>query len=111
MLGEQLLARVGLEMGKALAGVGQHQVAFAELGEPQQLQRFAEMEDLVGFELQMAGQHRQVGMAVIGRRRQRLDQAGQHVGGDVAAAPCRRRCPGMPSTAGAFGSARWVMRA
>ena len=53
MLGEQFLARVGLQMRKALAGVGQHQIAFAELGKAQQLQRFAEMEDLVGLELQM----------------------------------------------------------
>jgi len=54
MFGEQFLARIGFEMGKALAGIRQHQIAFAQLGEPQQLQGFAEVKDLVGFELQVA---------------------------------------------------------
>ena len=68
---------------EALAGIRQHQIAFAQLGEPQQLQGFAEVEDLVGLELQVAGENRQVGMPVIGRPRQRLDQARQHVGRNV----------------------------
>ena len=76
MLGEELFACVGLEMGEALACVGEHQIALAQLGEPQQLQRLAEMQDFVGFELKLARQYRQVGMSVVGRVRQCLDQAG-----------------------------------
>ena len=83
MFGKQLLARVGREMGKVLSRFGQHQVAFTELRKAQQLEGLAEMKDFVGLELELAREHRQVGMPVIGRSRQRLDQAGQHVGRDV----------------------------
>ena len=80
LLGEQLLAGVGFELGKARARRRQHQIAFAQLGKPQQLQRFAEMKYLVGFELQAAGENRQIGVPVIGWSCQRLDQTRQHVG-------------------------------
>jgi len=49
MFGEQFLAGIGFEVSKALAGIRQHEIAFTQLGEPQQLKRFTEMEDLVGF--------------------------------------------------------------
>ena len=53
MLGEQLLAGIGFEVGEALAGIRQHEIAFAQLGKPQQLKRFTEVKYLVGFELQV----------------------------------------------------------
>ena len=42
----------------------------------------AHRQQLVGLQLQRAGQRRQVGAAVVRRRGQRLHQAGQQVGGD-----------------------------
>src|SRR4029077_20566177 len=83
VLGEQFLAVIGCEMGKTHAAVRQHQVTLAQLGKVQQLQRFAEMEYLVRLELQMAGENRQVGVPVIRRSRQVLDQARKLVGGDM----------------------------
>ena len=83
MLGEEPLAGVGFEMGKALAGVRQHQIAFAQLRKPHQLQRFAEVKYLVRLELQVACENGQIGVPVIRRACQRFDQARKHVGGDV----------------------------
>src|SRR5229473_3104457 len=77
MFGEQFFPGVGLKMSKALAGIRQHQIALAQLGKSQQLKGFTEVEDLVGLELQAAGENGQVGVAVIGWPRERLDQARQ----------------------------------
>src|ERR1700687_4293585 len=41
------------------------------------------MKYLVGFQLQVAGKDRQIGVSVIRWRRERLDQAGKDVGGDM----------------------------
>ena len=74
MFGEQLLAGISFEVSKARAGIRQHEIAFAQLGKPQQLKGFAKVEDLVGFELQAARKNGQVGVPIIRWPRQRLDQ-------------------------------------
>src|ERR671935_1146395 len=70
-------------MSKALAGISQYKIAFAQLGEPQQLECLTKMKYLVGFELQVASQNGQVGVSVIRGPRKGLDQARKHVRRDV----------------------------
>ena len=105
--GEQLLALVGVGLDERAARLGQLDVAFLQHGEPQQLQRLAQRQQLVGLELQRCRQRRQVGAPVVRRAGQGLHQAGHQVGADAraAAAPTlahrrrRRACgsaPGAP---------------
>ena len=80
MLGEQLLAAVGLELDEALAGLGQLDVAFSHLCEAQKLQRLGNREQIVYLHVQRARQDRQVGMTAIGLGRQDLHETGMQVG-------------------------------
>ena len=57
-------------------------VAVGEFGQLQQLQRFAEREEIVDLELQRVGEMRQVGLAVVGRGGDLLEHAGERVGRD-----------------------------
>jgi hypothetical protein len=52
--GEDSLALIGVGVGEAAAGVGQADVAFLQHGEAQQVQRFAQRQQLVGLVLQRA---------------------------------------------------------
>ena len=80
---EELLAVVRARFGELLAGIGELDVAAFDLGEVQHLQRLGDREQIVDFHLQLVGDHRQVGLAVVGRGGQRFDQAGQKIGRDA----------------------------
>ena len=81
--GKDALALIALGVAKRAAGVGELQVAAFELGEAQHLQGLGHRKQLVDFHLQIGGDFRQIGHAVVGRRGHRFDQARQFVGGHV----------------------------
>src|SRR6266481_4448329 len=83
MFGEQLLAGIGFEVSKALAGFRQHEIAFAQLGRSQQLRGFTEVKYLVGFELRPPARTGKSACPLYGGPRQRLDQTGKDVGRDM----------------------------
>ena len=82
LVAEQLLALVDVHVDEALADRRELDVAFGEFGQLQQLQGFAEREEIVDLELQRVGQMRQVGLAVVGRAGDLLEHAGERVGRD-----------------------------
>ena len=99
---EDLLAHVVVVFREALAHMGEPDVAAFHFGEAQHLQRLGDRKQFVHFQLQVGGEIGQVGLAVVGLRRDRLDEAGEQVGGNrrqngaeagagEALAPLRRR--------------------
>ena len=94
LVAEHLLALVDVHVDEALAERRQLDVGVLELGEAQQLQGLAEREQVVDLELQRVGEMRQVGVAVIGRRGDLLEHAGERVGRDARQrqAKADRRC-------------------
>ena len=80
LLAEQLLALVDVHVDEALAERRQLDVGVVEFGQVQELQRLAEREQIVDLELQRVGEMRQVGLAVVGRRGDLLEHAGERVG-------------------------------
>ena len=66
MLGEQLLAAVGIEIDETEARLGEPDVAFRHLGEAQELQHLGDRKEIVDLHLQGAAQRRQVGVPGCG---------------------------------------------
>lgn len=65
-------------MRKPLAGFGQHQVAFAQLREPEKLQCFANMKQVICLKLKRSGKNRQIGMTIVGAvKRGRMRASGE----------------------------------
>ena len=66
---EQPLALVDRGIGELPAGIGEADVAALDLGETQHLQRLGDREQVVDLHVQSEPRSRQVGLAVVGRRR------------------------------------------
>ena len=97
LLAEHLLALVDVHVDEALAGRRELDVGVGEFGQAQQLQRFAEREEVVDLQLQRVGEMRQVGLAVVGRRGDLLEHAGERVGRDRGSA-MPRPAPGAAAS-------------
>src|SRR6185312_107633 len=73
-LGEDLLAALHVGVGIGAAGGGEVDVAAADMGKAQQLQRLDQREQFVDRQVLFVGEVRQVGMAVERRFGQAVDK-------------------------------------
>ena len=80
---ENFLALIKFAVGKTPAHMGELDVAAFDIGQPQKLHGLGDGEQFVHFQFLLISDVGQVGLAVIGRRRQGLDQAGNLVGRDM----------------------------
>ena len=99
LLAQQLLALVDIHIDETLPERGELDVGLFEVHELEDLQRFAEREEVVDLEAEQVRQMGQVRLAVVGRRGDLFEHAGQRVGRHVGQGKgepcgCRLRHPG-----------------
>ena len=85
---EDLLALVGIRVNELLADVGELDVAALDFDEMQHLQGIRNREQIVALHVQFVGDDRQIGFAVVRLAGERLEKAGQKIGGNARQNQC-----------------------
>ena len=79
MMGEETLACIGVRVDELLALCRERDVTACDFGKSEHLQRLGDRKEVVDFHVQRCPDNRKIGLAVIGRACDGLEQARQEV--------------------------------